>query len=327
MKVLGIETSCDETAASVVKNGREILSNIVSSSLKFHKKYGGVVPEIASRMQLETITEVADCALKQARIRLKDINLISVTSGPGLLGSLVVGVSFAKTVSLALGIPVLGVDHLYSHIYASFFNNQKVKFPFVALIVSGGHTSLFYLRDFNQIDLLGSTLDDACGEAFDKVAKLLGLSYPGGPLIEKLAKKGNPKKIKFSCSHTETPLDFSFSGIKTAVFYYVRRLPSLKNTQIRDIAASFQETVLDTLIEKSLFACRMKRTRALIVGGGVAANNRLRHKFNQQSEETGIKVYFPWRALCLDNAAMVAGLGFHLFKKGYRSNLDLNVKL
>lgn len=331
MYVLGIETSCDETAASVVKDGRIILSNEVSSSLRFHKRYGGVVPEIASRQQLETIAEVTDCAIKEAGVSLKDINLVGVTSGPGLLGSLLVGISFAKAISLSRRIPLIGINHLYSHIYANFLDGGDApSLPFIALVVSGGHTSLFYVEDFDKIKIMGTTLDDACGEAFDKVAKILGLGYPGGPLIERLAKSGNPK-IKFSCSNTEKPLDFSFSGIKTAVLYYVRQLTgepvpnglthrcvtSGFQGQTNDIAASFQKAVINTLINKSLLACRMKNIKRLVVGGGVAANGKLREKFYQQIQEKGIKCYFPLRQLCMDNAAMVAGLGYRLFKKGY----------
>jgi N6-L-threonylcarbamoyladenine synthase len=328
MYVLGIETSCDETSAAVVKNGRKILSCVVSSSLKFHKKYGGVVPEIASRMQLETITQVLDTAIKQAGVKLKEIDLISVTSGPGLLGSLLVGISFAKAISISLGIPLLEVDHIYSHIYANFLNGTKIKLPFIGLVVSGGHTSLFYVRDFKKIEILGQTLDDACGEAFDKVAKILGLGYPGGPLIEKLAKGGDERKIKFRCSGTLRPLDFSFSGIKTAVLYYVQRHESWvmghgsrrktqdarRKTKISDIAASFQETIINTLIQKSLLACKLKKINRLVIGGGVAANNRLREIFFHEAKERGLKVYFPPQELCLDNAAMVAGLGYCLFK-------------
>lgn len=314
MNVLGIETSCDETAASIVKNGRKILSNVVSSSLKFHKIYGGVVPEIASRMQLETIAQVVDSAIKEARLKAKDIDLISVTNSPGLLGSLLVGISFAKSLSLSLDIPLVEVDHLHSHIYASFLNGKNLKLPVVALVVSGGHTSLFYLEDFDKIEPLGSTLDDACGETFDKVAKILGLGYPGGPLIERLAKKGNPKKIKFRCSGTKRPLDFSFSGIKTAVLYYTHNATTGTNAQrtaqIANIAASFQETVIDTLTRKSLLACNLKRTKYLVIGGGVAANMRLREKFYEQAQRNRIKCYFPFPELCMDNAAMVAGLGY-----------------
>ncbi len=341
MYVLGIETSCDETAASIVKDGREILSNEVSSSLPFHAQYGGVIPEIASRMQLETITYVVDSALKKSRLGLKDIGLISVTNGPGLLGSLLVGVSFAKSLSISLGVPLLGVKHLYSHIYANFLDgNSAISLPFVALVISGGHTSLFYVKDFDKIEDLGSTQDDACGEAFDKVAKILSLGYPGGPLIEKFARKGSSDKIKFNCSDTKNALDFSFSGIKTAVLYYVRRLSGmpvnqpenkqkvkLLDSQISDIAASFQETVVDTLIKKSFLACRINRANKLVIGGGVAANGRLREKFYLLSNEKKLNICFPPKALCMDNAAMVAGLGYQLFKKGYNSDLDLNIDL
>lgn len=361
MYVLGIETSCDETAASVVKDGREILSNVVSSSLRFHKKYGGIVPEIASRMQLETITEVAEEAIKEAGINLKDIDLVSVTSGPGLLGSLLVGISFAKAAVFSLGIPFLGVNHIYSHIYANFLEPQKRKIsakdaknfcglaafsrqsfevkrdpvparsvsavlPFVGLVVSGGHTSLFYIKDFNKIEILGQTQDDACGEAFDKVAKILGLGYPGGPFIEKMAEEGDAKKIKFRCSGTKEPLDFSFSGIKTAVLYLVRDRQLTKKEK-QDIAASFQETVIDTLIKKSTLACKLKKVNRLVMGGGVVANSRLREKFYRIAKEQRLNCYFPPKELCIDNAAMVAGLGYQLFRKGHRSDLTLSANL
>lgn len=337
MYVLGIETSCDETAAAVVKDGRCILSNVVSSSLKFHKIYGGIVPEIAFRRQLETITQVVHCATLEAKVRLKDIKLVSVTNGPGLIGSLLVGISFAKSISLSLGIPLLGVNHLYSHIYANFLNNGGVPdLPCIALIISGGHTSLFYVEDFDRLKLMGATLDDACGEAFDKVAKILGLGYPGGPKLERLASKGNPRKIKFQCSGTKRPLDFSFSGIKTAVLYYIREAGGGRGEGgrtsthyplplINDIAASFQDTVINTLIQKSFLACELKKVDCLVIGGGVAANNRLREKFYHATKESGFKCYFPSKELCMDNAAMVAGLGYRLFRKGYRSNLNLSV--
>ncbi|MEI6631096.1 MAG: tRNA (adenosine(37)-N6)-threonylcarbamoyltransferase complex transferase subunit TsaD [bacterium] len=334
MNVLGIETSCDETAAAVVKDGKSILSNVVSSSLKYHAKYGGVIPEIAFRMQLETITQVSDAALLKANLKLDKIGLVSVTSGPGLLGSLLVGISFAKALSLGKNIPLNSVNHLYGHIYASSLGKKPVALPFVSLVVSGGHTSLFYVKDFDKISLLGSTHDDACGEAFDKVAKILGLGYPGGPIIEKFARDGNPKKIKFKCSDTTNPLDFSFSGIKTAVLYYLQdelkknkraKRPSLN--LIRDIAASFQEAAVKTLINKSLLACKLKGIRRLVVGGGVAANNRLRDQFYDLAKENRVQVYFPDKELCMDNAAMVAGLGYRLFKKGHTSSLSLNVEL
>lgn len=315
MYSLGIETSCDETGAAVVKDGRDVLSNIVSSSLKFHKKYGGVIPEIAFRMQLEAISAVVDCAVKEARIKRADIKLLSVTDEPGLLGSLLVGTAFARSLGLALNIPVLEVNHLYGHIYANFLNSRPIPLPFIALIVSGGHTSLFYVKDFQQIALLGATQDDACGEAFDKVAKILGLGYPGGPFIERLAKQGNPHKIKFKCSETKEPLNFSFSGIKTAVLYLLKakQYPTYAK---KDIAASFQEAAIEALIRKSLLACRIKKVKRLVVGGGVAVNNRLRKKFEERCREDGLKIYFPAPEFCMDNAAMVAGLGYQLSKSG-----------
>ncbi|MDD5238280.1 MAG: tRNA (adenosine(37)-N6)-threonylcarbamoyltransferase complex transferase subunit TsaD [Candidatus Omnitrophica bacterium] len=325
MYTLGIETSCDETSVAVVKDGKKILSNEVSSSLKFHRKYGGVVPEIASRLQLETIAPVAGLALKNAGVNLRDIGLISVTCGPGLLGSLLVGISFAKAASLALGIPLLGVNHVHSHIYAAFLNEKGVKLPFVALVVSGGHTSLFYIRDFDKIEILGQTLDDACGEAFDKVAKILKLGYPGGPLIEKLAKSGDGKKIRFGCSDTQNAFDFSFSGIKTAVLYAARDRGKSRADK-KDIAASFQEAVIDVLINKSLLACKFKKVNRLVVGGGVTANNRLRDQFLKASSDAGVHPYFPPKELCTDNAAMIAGFGFQLFKRGAASDLDLTAE-
>jgi len=286
---------------------------------------------------------VSDSAVKEAGIKLRDVHLISVTQGPGLLGSLLVGISFAKAVSFALDIPLLGVNHLYGHIYAACLDGQGVKLPFVALVVSGGHTSLFYIEDFHKIKLIGATLDDACGEAFDKVAKILGLGYPGGPIIEKLARKGDPGKIKFACSGTARPWDFSFSGIKTAVLYYTKRQPAVHSRQstgktnyglwtmdyglVCDIAASFQETVIDALIRKSFLACKLKKTKQLVIGGGVVANQRLREKFLAASRKTMLKVFFPARELCMDNAAMVAGLGYHLFKRGCHSGLELNAEL
>lgn len=324
MYVLGIETSCDETSAAVVKDGQEVISQVIASSLALHRKYGGIVPEIAFRRQLETITPVVDSALYQSRVSLKQVGLISVTNGPGLLGSLLVGVSFAKAISLSLRIPLLGVNHLYSHIYASYLNSAGPRTPFVALVVSGGHTSLFFVKDFCRLEILGSTCDDACGEAFDKVAKILGLGYPGGPLIERLAKKGNTKKIRFQCSGTKNPLNFSFSGIKTAVLYLVKA-KDLSLPEKSDIAASFQEAVIDTLVRKSLLACAMKKSNALVVGGGVVSNSRLRERLALESKKKGIGVYFPAKEFCLDNAAMVAGCGYRLYKGGLRADLGLSV--
>ncbi|MFH1355452.1 MAG: tRNA (adenosine(37)-N6)-threonylcarbamoyltransferase complex transferase subunit TsaD [Candidatus Omnitrophota bacterium] len=312
MNVLGIETSCDETSVSVVRNGKNVLSNEIASSIEFHKIYGGVIPEIASRMQLETIVKVTKLAFKKAKLSLKDIDLVCVTDKPGLPGSLLIGIGFARSISEAIGVPLLEVDHVLSHFYANFLDRKGIKFPFIALVASGGHTSLFYVRDFDRITILGETQDDACGEAFDKVAKILGLGYPGGPLIEKLAKKGGRRKIIFRCSNTEQPLNFSFSGIKTGVLYYLKSNHSANRA---DIAYSFQEAVLEALIKKSFLACDLKRVDRLLCGGGVVVNNRLRERFLEASKHKGIKCYFPSKGLCMDNAAMVAGLGYCLFKK------------
>ncbi|MFH1578143.1 MAG: tRNA (adenosine(37)-N6)-threonylcarbamoyltransferase complex transferase subunit TsaD [Candidatus Omnitrophota bacterium] len=319
MLVLGIESSCDETAVSLVGDKERVYSNIVSSSLNFHKRYKGIIPEIASRHHLETISIVLKDALNQARVSLKDIDLIAVTKEPGLPGSLLVGTCFAKALSAAANIPLIQINHLDAHLYASFFSKNKPGFPFIGLVVSGGHTSLFYVKHFSKIKLLGLTQDDACGEAFDKVASILGLGYPGGPVIERLAKKGNPEKIRFSCSNTQNPLNFSFSGIKTAVLYYAKKnIPVFRHKQnshkkvIADIAASFQETVIDALIKKSLLACKLKNINQLVIGGGVAANNRLREKFLEAAKINDLDIYFSPKEFCTDNAVMVAGLGYSI---------------
>jgi N6-L-threonylcarbamoyladenine synthase len=264
--------------------------------------------------------------LRDAKLTLGKINLISVTAGPGLLGSLLTGISFAKAVALAKSIPLVGVDHVHSHFYANFLNAKGVKLPFVALVVSGGHTSLFFVRDFDKIEVLGETQDDACGEAFDKVAKILKLGYPGGPYIEKMAKLGDAKKYPFRCSGTKEALNFSFSGIKTAVLYLVKD-KRLNATQKKDICASFQETVLESLVQKSLLACDQMKTKRLVIGGGVVANTRLREKFNAAASRQEVVCYFPPKELCMDNAAMVAGFGFQLYKKGYICGQDLSAAL
>jgi len=317
MYALGIETSCDETAAAVVKDSRKILSSVVSSSLHLHARYGGIVPEIAFRKQLETITQVTDCAVKEAGIPLRKIEAICVTDDPGLLGSLFVGISFAQALGLALSRPVIPVNHLDAHIYAGLFGLTDVRFPFMALVVSGGHTSLFYVEDYDRMRVIGQTLDDACGESFDKVAKILRLGYPGGPLIEQCACRGDPDSFKFSCCDTRGAFDFSFSGIKTAVLYRVRGLKGpLSLTLKRNIAASFQEAVIRALVRKSLAAAVRMRVSTLIVGGGVASNSRLRLLLSHEAKTEGIRAVFPPKDLCMDNAAMVAGLGSRRFQKG-----------
>ncbi len=316
MNILGIETSCDETAASVVRDGRYILSNIISSSLKLHRRYGGVVPEIATRFHTEVIDLVIKRALKEARLDFKDIDALSVTKGPGLIGALLVGLSCAKAIAFSLKLPLIEVDHLNAHLYSAIINERRIKFPFIGLVISGGHTRLVLVHHFDRIKLLGQTQDDAVGEAFDKVAKLLKLDYPGGPIIDRFAKKGDPKRIKFPRTRFSDSLDFSFSGIKTAVLYYVRKCPRLSLRDVQDIAAGFQEAVIDMLIENTLRALDKHRIRILVIGGGVSLNSRLRQRLNEQSLYRGFKIYFPESKLCMDNAAMVAGLGYQLFKMG-----------
>lgn len=328
MLALGVETSCDETAIAVVENGKRILSNVVSSSLHLHKRYGGVIPEIATRYHVELITFVLARALNKARIKLEDLDLICPVYGPGLIGALLVGISLAKTLSLSLDIPLVGVNHLQAHIYAALMRQDKMLFPFVGLVISGGHTTFFYVKDFARWEMLGTTLDDATGEAFDKVAKILKLGYPGGPVIERLAKRRKRKNIRFPRSYLRgDSLDFSFSGLKTAVLYYVQdKEKSVISKQKSDIAAGFQEAVVDVLVDKAIKACLFKRVREMAVGGGVVRNLRIREALGRSLKKQGVKVYFPQSALCQDNAAMVAGLGYHLYRKGLVANLNLEAQ-
>ncbi|MEA3328334.1 MAG: tRNA (adenosine(37)-N6)-threonylcarbamoyltransferase complex transferase subunit TsaD [Candidatus Omnitrophota bacterium] len=357
MLVLGIDTSCDETAVSIVENSRKVLSSVVFSSLKLHKKFGGVVPEIASRAHLEKVIYVIHQALEQAEAGLEDIGLIAVTYGPGLVGSLLVGISVAKSFSLSHKLQLVGINHLEAHLEANFIGKRIPRSPFIGLVVSGGHTSLVYNRK-GRYQLLGRTRDDAAGEAFDKVARILGLGYPGGPVIERLSRKGDPQKIKFPrCFLKKDSLDFSFSGIKTSVLYYVRdhvdrsalcvvrrasgkikrdfeekrNFKTLERTthdaqrtaQIADIAAGFQEAVVDTLTAKAISACKTKRVDKMAVGGGVAANLRFRKKLTAEADKSGIKICWPEKEFCTDNAAMVASLGYRQYKKGKRFDLSL----
>ena len=332
MLTLGIETSCDETSASVT-DGNRVLSNIVSSSVDLHKHYGGVVPEIASRFHVEYILEVLEKALHSSGKTLEDIKLVAVTNGPGLVGALLVGLSLAKSISYALSKPIIGVNHILAHLHSSFLNEDKPGFPFVGLVVSGGHTSLFLCKDIDKQKFLGQTQDDAVGEAYDKVAKILGLGYPGGPAIERCARlsKGD-KALSFPRSYLgKDSLDFSFSGVKTAVLYYVRKQnkqgrQDLSKEEVADICYAFQEAALDVLVDKACLAARMNGLKTIVVGGGVAANNRLREKLFTAAGEFGIKVYFPGFKYCLDNAAMIGFLGEGLYKKGYRSDLYLTAE-
>ena len=341
MIVLGIETSCDETAIAVTKDNK-ILSNSVSSSVHLHKAFGGVIPEIACRYHVEYINYVLEDALSKAGIKLGKVDLIAVTAKPGLIGALLVGTSMAKALSLARGIPLIGVDHLLAHLYAVFMDKKRVSFPFIGLVVSGGHTSLFLVNDIDRHRLLGQTLDDAAGEAFDKVAKLLNLGYPGGPIIQKRAEFGEVRKGLFPRSGFDKSLNFSFSGIKTAVLYYIRNRLREKNLfkdskdktggisksvarlgsgEIDSVAASFQDAITDILSEKAIEACRRERVRRLVLGGGVSANAELRKKISGRTKESGIELFLPPKKLCLDNAAMVAGLGGALYKKAGRGVL------
>lgn len=331
MLILGIETSCDETAVALVEDGKIIHANVVASQLKLHKRFGGVVPELASRAHLQAIPLVLKEAYLQAGVSPRDIEGIAVTYGPGLIGSLLVGIAVAKSLSYVYNLPLLGVNHLEGHIHSASLNHS-VNPPFVSLIASGGHTSLIFVRGDGDYELLGATRDDAAGEAYDKVAKLLGLEYPGGPIIDKLAQKGDKDKIKFPRPYLPGSFDFSFSGLKTAVLYYLRdrkklsaTIPELKATEIADIAASFQAAVVDVLTEKSLRAVKEMKVKTLVVGGGVTANHSLRKVLRERAKESEIEIYMPPPDLATDNAAMIAVAGYYRLRQGQRSDtLTLN---
>jgi len=332
--ILGIETSCDETAAAVVADGRIIKSSIVASQTKLHEKYGGVVPEIASRAHIEKIYPVVSEAMTQANVTNDDIDAIAVANQPGLTIALVVGVTAAKTLSFMWGKPLIAVNHLYAHFQSAMLSEDKLELPAVALIVSGGHTCLYECRSPLELELLGSTIDDAAGEAFDKVANILKLPYPGGPSIEKAAEKGNPNEIKFPRTMLgPESLNFSFSGIKTAVLYYchgqdmkgANRVDSMSEQEIADIAASFQAAVIDVLLEKTNRAAEKIGAKTILLGGGVAANNQLRSRMKQMCEETvpAKKLLIAPKRYCTDNAVMVASLGYYKFKAGLFADLTL----
>ncbi len=316
MRILGIETSCDETGAAVVEDGRSILSTVVASSLAEHEAYGGIIPEIASRRQLEFIHSVVDAALREAGIGLRDIDAIGVTASPGLLGSLLVGVSFARALGFACERPVIEVDHIQAHVYANFLRGPADTrampgLPAVGLIVSGGHTNLYHIQGMTNFQLIGQTRDDAAGEAFDKVARILSLGYPGGPAIDRLARSHQKAPtVRFAAARLPDSYDFSFSGTKTAVLYHVNR-PGYDPAQVSAVAHAFQESVVGVLTEKCLRACRDHGLRTLLVGGGVAANSRLRESLGEACEREGIALHVPPLTLCMDNAAMIAGYAYH----------------
>ncbi len=317
MYTLGIETSCDETSVSIT-DGRKILSNVVTSSVHLHSEFGGVVPEIASRFHLEYITPVMRESLREAELSLDKIELIAVTKEPGLIGSLLVGISMARALSFSLSIPLIEVNHIIAHIYVNLMHYGELDFPLMGLIVSGGHTLIILMDDIDKWKVIGQTQDDAVGEAYDKVAKILGLGYPGGPIIEKRAALGDPRKIRFPRSKIKRGVfDYSFSGIKTAVLYYIQKrgAEKLPDEMINDICAGFQDAVCDMLIEKAILAARKNRADKIVVGGGVSANMALRDRLSAESKKWGIDIYFPPMKLCLDNAAMVGGLGEALYRK------------
>jgi len=320
MLILGIETSCDETAASVVEDGRRILSNVVSSQIDIHRKYGGVVPELASRKHLETINLVVKEALSRARCSFKELDGVAVTNGPGLVAALLIGLATAKAIAYAFELPLVGVNHIEGHIFSNFlehpdnkFSTEKLIPPFIALVVSGGHSDLVFVKDYGKYELLGRTRDDAVGEAFDKVAKLLSLGYPGGPIIDETARKGDAEAIRFPQARMkDNSLDFSFSGLKTAVVNFVKNhsCPT-ESRSIADIAACFQRAAIEALVENTFCAMEEKGMEKLVLGGGVASNSHLRNVFKNRAEEKGIELYFPPPALCTDNAAMVGCVGYY----------------
>lgn len=328
MFILGIDTSCDDTSAAVIEK-RKILSNIVSSQIKIHSKYGGVVPELASRKHIEWIWRVVEKALNEAKLNVKDIDLVAVCNGPGLIGSLLVGLCFAKAFSYAAKKPIIGVNHLEGHIQAVFLEEKHPDFPFLSLIVSGGHTTLYRVDDFGKYKELGRSRDDAAGEAYDKVSKMLGLGYPGGPIIDRLAQEGDPEKFPLPRPYLHGSLDFSFSGLKTAVKILIKNLGfeegNMPDDLKKDIASSFQASVIDVLVEKIRWATVAEKINRVVISGGVAANSELRKKASKLLEE-GIEVYLPSKALCTDNGAMIAVAGYHRFLMGQSSDLFLNAR-
>ncbi|MCQ2500687.1 MAG: tRNA (adenosine(37)-N6)-threonylcarbamoyltransferase complex transferase subunit TsaD [Lachnospiraceae bacterium] len=324
--ILAIESSCDETAAAVIKNGRTVLSNVISSQIALHTLYGGVVPEIASRKHIEKINQVIEEALLQAEVTLEEIDAIAVTYGPGLVGALLVGVAEAKAIAYAAKKPLVGVHHIEGHVSANYIENKDLEPPFLCEIISGGHTHLVIVKDYGEFEILGRTRDDAAGEAFDKVARAIGLGYPGGPKIDKLSKEGNPQAIQFPrAKMTGTEYDFSFSGLKSAVLNYLNKC-KMTGEEINeaDVAASFQQSVVDVLVDTAIRAAKDKGIDKLAIAGGVASNQTLRNAMAAACEKNKIKFYHPSPIFCTDNAAMIGVAGYYEFLKGTRSGLDLN---
>ena len=323
--ILGIESSCDETAAAVVKNGREVLSNIISSQIVIHRKFGGVVPEIASRKHIENIMPVIDEALQQANVTLEDIDAVAVTYGPGLVGALLVGLSAAKSLAWATDKPLIGVNHLEGHVFANFLTDPELEPPFMALVVSGGHTALLKVTGYNSFEMLGQTRDDAAGEAFDKIARVMGLQYPGGPEIEKLALGGNPHAIEVPVAKLDAPYEFSFSGLKSAVINYLHNQEQAKREINRaDVAASFQYAVTNALVQKAVRAMKDTGLKKIVLAGGVSANKTLQTTLAQAMSDIGAELVAPMPILCTDNAVMIACRGYFMYQAGIESPLDLN---
>ena len=323
--ILGIESSCDETAAAVVKNGREVLSNIISSQIVIHRKFGGVVPEIASRKHIENVMPVIDEALTQAKVTMEDIDAVAVTYGPGLVGALLVGLSAAKSLAWAAGKPLIGVNHLEGHVFANFLADSELKPPFMALVVSGGHTALLKVTGYNTFEMLGQTRDDAAGEAFDKIARVMGLPYPGGPEIERLALGGNDQAMHFPVAKLDKPYEFSFSGLKSAVINYLHNEQQAKRDVNRaDVAASFQRAVVDALVKEAVHAMHETGYHKIVLAGGVSANKTLQNTLAQAMENIGCKLVHPTPILCTDNAVMIACRGYFMYQAGSFSPLDLN---
>lgn len=324
--ILGIESSCDETAASVVLGGREILSNVINTQIDFHKKYGGVVPEIASRKHIESIDAVVEEAIKTAGVQFSDLDAIAVTYGPGLVGALLVGVSFAKGLAYALKKPLVPVHHIKGHITANFLAHPDLEPPFICLVASGGHSHIVKVSGYTEFEILGRTRDDAAGEAFDKIARVIGLGYPGGPLIDKLAKEGDKNAFKFPRVRMDkTSLDFSFSGVKTAVINCLHKLDQQGIEYNKaDVAASFQDAVTDVLCEHTIEAAKQNNMNTIALAGGVASNSDLRAKMKYMAEKSGISVLFPPPILCTDNGAMIASAGYYAYLNGDFADLDLN---
>jgi N6-L-threonylcarbamoyladenine synthase len=348
LRIVGIETSCDETAVGIVEDGRRMLANVVASSLEFHRPYGGVVPDIAARAHVEALWDVFGQALEQAQLTPSELDAIAVTQGPGLPGALLIGMAFAKGLAFSLDRPLIPVDHLAAHLYAGEMTEPTLQLPYVGLVVSGGHTLLCVAHEACRYEVLGETKDDAVGEAFDKVAKLLGLGYPGGPVIDRLSEEGRVGTVQFPKSNSKQPFDFSFSGLKTAVYHYVNRIQhsselrvesselptrnsqlatqnSLDRQAVADVAAAFQETAVDVLVSKTLRACQRTGISRIVVGGGVASNRRLRTRLAEEGAAKKLQVVFPPPPLCVDNGAMVAGVAYPLLQRGRVAPLSLTI--